>query len=263
MIGEPPPTQGDLHFRAFGVPVRVHPWFWIVMLLLGLNGGGPSDPLETVLWVVVGFVSILVHELGHAFLQTRFGGHPRITLYSFGGLAYCDDCDRAPRSQILISLAGPAAGFLFAAAVVFLVRASGHLIAFLPMSHGQDWSGLTARGFNSAVEQPLLLISAFFEPYASQPLNHLIGDLLQVNILWGIINLFPIYPLDGGRIAREVLTLSNPRQGIIQSLWLSVGTAAFFALLGLSRNSLYTALMFGYLGYSSYQTLRAYQNYRA
>jgi stage IV sporulation protein FB len=140
-----------------------------------------------------------------------------------------------------------------------LVRLSGHLIAFLPMSHGQDWSGLAARGFNAAVEQPLLLLSVFFEPYASAPLNHLIGDLLQINILWGVINLFPIYPLDGGRIAREVFTLGNPRQGIIQSLWLSVGTAALFAAWGLSRDSIYTALMFGYLAYSSYQTLRAYQ----
>jgi stage IV sporulation protein FB len=262
MIGEPAPTQGDLHFRAFGVPVRVHPMFWFVSLLLGLGGSGPAEPLQTVLWVAVVFVSILVHELGHAFLQTRSGGHPRITLYSFGGLAYCDDCDRSPRSQILISLAGPVAGFLFAAAIVLLVRASGHRIAFLPAMPGRDVSALVDRGFDSFVEQPLLLISAFFEPFTSRPLNNLVGDLLQVNILWGVINLFPIYPLDGGRIARELFTLGNPRQGIIQSLWLSVGTAALFAAWGLSRQSIYTALMFGYLAYGSYQTLRAYQNYR-
>jgi stage IV sporulation protein FB len=259
MIGEPPPTQADLHFRAFGVPVRVHPWFWIIMLFLGLNGSGPADPMQTVLWVAVGFISVLVHELGHAFLQTRFGGHPRITLYSFGGLASCEDCDRSPRSQISISLAGPVAGFLFAAAIVLLVRAAGHRIIFLPSLHGDDWSPLAARGFNSAVEQPLLLLSAFFEPFASRPLNHLIADLLQVNILWGVINLFPIYPLDGGRVARELFTLGNPRQGIIQSLWLSVGAAAFLAAWGLSRNSIYMAIMFGYLAYGSYQTLRAYQ----
>jgi stage IV sporulation protein FB len=259
MIGEPPPTQADLHFRAFGVPVRVHPWFWIVSLFLGLGGGGPADPMQTVLWVAVVFVSILVHELGHAFLQTRFGGHPHITLYSFGGLASCDDCDRSPRSQILISLAGPVTGFLFAAAIVLLVRAAGHRIAFLPSLHGDDWSPLAARGFTSAVEQPLLLISAFFEPFASRLLNHLIADLLQINILWGVINLFPIYPLDGGRVARELFTLGNPRRGIIQSLWLSVGAAAFLAAWGLSRDSIYTAIMFGYLAYGSYQTLRAYQ----
>jgi stage IV sporulation protein FB len=263
MIGEPPPTQGDLHFRVFGVPVRVHPMFWVIMLFMGINGSGPADPMQTVLWVAVGFVSILIHELGHAFLQTRFGGHPRITLYSFGGLAYCEDCDRSPRSQILISLAGPVAGFLFAAAIVLLVRISGHLIVFLPSMHGGDLSALAARGFNSVVEQPLLLISAFFEPFVSRPLNNLIGDLLQVNILWGVINLFPIYPLDGGRIAREVLTLGNPRKGIIQSLQLSIGAAALLALWGLSRNSFFTAILFGYLAYSSYQTLQAYRSYQS
>ena len=96
MIGEPAPTQADLHFRAFGVPVRVHPWFWVIALLLGLGGGERADPMETVIWVAVVFVSILVHELGHAFPQRFYGGHPRITLYSFGGLASCDDCDRSP-----------------------------------------------------------------------------------------------------------------------------------------------------------------------
>jgi stage IV sporulation protein FB len=260
MIGEPPPTQADLHFRAFGVPVRVHPWFWIVTLFLGMGGSGPAEPMQTVLWVAVVFVSILVHELGHAFLQTRFGGHPHITLYSFGGLASCDDCDRSPRSQILISLAGPVAGFLFAAAIVLLVRAAGHSIVFaLSPTSGNlsDWE--TGR----LVWQRILLFSAFFEPFASRPLNCLIADLLQVNILWGVINLFPIYPLDGGRVARELFTLGNPRRGIIQSLWLSVGAAAFLAAWGLSRNSIYTAIMFGYLAYGSYQTLRAYQNYQA
>jgi Zn-dependent protease len=260
MIGEPPPTPADLHFRAFGVPVRVHPWFWIVMIFLGLGGGGPADPLQTVLWVVAGFAAVLVHELGHAYLQTRYGGHPRIILYGFGGLAACDDCDRSPRSQILISLAGPVAGLIFATAVVVFVRAAGHRITFLPSPHGNDWSALADRGFDSAVEQPLIFISAFFEPFASRPLNHLVADLLQVNILWGVINLFPIYPLDGGRIAREFLTLRSPRQGIISSLWLSIAAAGTLALWGLSRGSLYTAILFGYLGYSSYQMLQAYQN---
>ena len=259
MFGEPAPTQADLHFRVFGVPVRVHPMFWVMVLILRVSGSGPVDPLETVLWVAVVFVSILVHELGHAFLQHRFGGHPRITLLGFGGLASCDDCDRSPRSQILISLAGPVAGFLFAVAVVILVRASGHLITFMPTLHGRDLSALAARGFDAFVEQPLLFASAFFEPFASRPLNNVVGDLLQVNILWGLINLFPIYPLDGGRIARELFSLGNPRQGIIQSLQLSIGAAALLAIWGLTRQSFYTALLFGYLAYNSYQTLRAYQ----
>ena len=112
MLGEPPPTPADLHFRLFGFPIRVHPFFWVVILILGMGGlgGGQADPVETLIWVAVAFISILVHELGHAVLQRRYGGHPWITLYGMGGLSSCDDCDRSPVSQILISAAGPVAG---------------------------------------------------------------------------------------------------------------------------------------------------------
>src|SRR5204863_121738 len=134
LLVEPPPSQGDLHFRVFGISVRVSPWFWIISLLWGVNASkdpkGNSDPLNTLIVVAVVFVSILVHELGHAFVQRRFGGRPRITLYALGGLASCDDCDRSPRSQILISLAGPAAGFAFAAILLASIRLSGRQVIF-------------------------------------------------------------------------------------------------------------------------------------
>src|SRR3954464_9130641 len=89
-LGEPPASQADLHFRVFGFPVRVHPLFWIVSLLMGL-GSGPADPQRTLVWVAVVFVSVLLHELGHGSVQKFYGGHPWITLYSFGGLASCND----------------------------------------------------------------------------------------------------------------------------------------------------------------------------
>jgi stage IV sporulation protein FB len=247
MIGEPPPTQADLHFRAFGFPVRVHPWFWIVALLLGLGGGERADPFQTVLWVAVVFVAVLVHELGHAFTQRRFGGHPRITLYGVGGLASCDDCDRSPRSQILISLAGPGAGFLFAGVVIAILAATGHLNGFRLSLNPVDWTRYDP--------------NYWLQYQKSSPRDTMVSMLLFVNIFWGILNLLPIYPLDGGRIAREAFTLDNPRRGIVQSLWLSVVTAGLVAAWGLLLNSIYMAALFGFLAYSSYQTLRAYERY--
>src|SRR5688500_3784168 len=99
-LSEPPRSNGDLHFRVFGFPVRVHPYFWLVTAIMGLGSGDEGTaPMELLTWVGVVFVSILVHELGHAFLQRRFGGRPWITLYGLGGLASCDDCDRSPYSQ--------------------------------------------------------------------------------------------------------------------------------------------------------------------
>jgi Zn-dependent protease len=263
LLGEPPPTQADLHFRLFGFPVRVHPFFWIVTLLLGM-GGGPAEPVEVLTWVVVVFVSILVHELGHTFVQRYFGGHPWITLYSFGGLASCGDCDRSPRSQILISLAGPVAGFILAGLVIGAVAISGHVIGFT-LTRGNETGPLMQSlmetlDMDGIVMQPLTAFAAYFEPFHSDPLNHVVADLLQINILWGMINLLPIYPLDGGHIARELFTLGNPRSGMVQSLQLSAGAAALVAVYALTKGDFFLCLMFGFLAYGSFQTLQQYKN---
>jgi len=100
-----------------------------------------------------------------------------------------------------------------------------------------------------------------WEPFESLLANRLIFDLLYVNIFWGLVNLLPIYPLDGGHVARELFTLTNARRGIVQSLWLSVIAAGVMAAFGLSRNSILVTFMFGYLAYASYQTLRAYEQH--
>ena len=84
LLGEPPESQYDLHFSLLGIPVRVHPYFWLVSVLMGWNQG---DAKLALLWVAAVFVSILVHEMGHALVIRYYGWSPRVTLYSFGGLA--------------------------------------------------------------------------------------------------------------------------------------------------------------------------------
>lgn len=261
LLGEPPATQADIHFRLFGFPVRVHPFFWIVALILGMGGigGGDADPTQTLIWVVVVFVSILVHELGHAFMQRRYGGHPWITLYAMGGLAACNDCDRSPRSQVTISAAGPAAGFLLALATLGALRLTGHQAGLLLPGGTIDLDQLQ---IYQAHRLPLLVVDAYWQPLHNHFSNVIVQDLLAINILWGVLNLLPIYPLDGGHISRELLTLgSNPRAGIVRSLWLSVSTAAIVALFGLMRGSIFMALMFGYLAYLNYRSIQAYEGY--
>jgi Zn-dependent protease len=256
-LGEPPPTQADLHFRLFGIPVRVHPMFWVITLLLGLGGSGDAEPLRVLIWVAVVFVSILVHEFGHALTQRHFRGHPWVTLYSFGGLASCSDCERSPRAQLLISFAGPVAGFLFAGVIIAVVALSGHAIGF---ALTKDRVDLESLGVQSLLIQPMAAFVAFLEPLRSQPLNEMILALLQVNILWGLINLLPIYPLDGGQISRELFTLGNPRKGIIQSLQLSIGAGALVAVYALSQREIFLCIMFGVLAYGSFQTLQRYRS---
>ena len=94
---EPPRTAYDLHFRIAGIPIRVHPLFWLAALILGTSGNwdaeGNVDPdagMQLLMWTGVLFVSILVHELGHSFVIRYFGQLPRIVLYMLGGLAITD-----------------------------------------------------------------------------------------------------------------------------------------------------------------------------
>ena len=116
LFNEPPPTPYDLNFHVLGFPVRVHPFFWAGSLLLGL-GITNGDPLRMLIWIGAVFLSIVVHEMGHALAACRQGWQPRITLHAFGGLASYQPTYHTPRVQVLISLAGPLAGFLLAALV--------------------------------------------------------------------------------------------------------------------------------------------------
>ncbi len=133
LFAEPPRTEYDLTFGLFGFPVRVHPMFWLMTLMLGYNLGNPASVL---IWVVAVFLSILVHELGHAAVMRAYGFRPWIVLYGMGGLTCRDSRDDFNSGfyarkydwleQILISVAGPAAGFLLAAVLVAAIFAAGY-----------------------------------------------------------------------------------------------------------------------------------------
>jgi membrane-associated protease RseP (regulator of RpoE activity) len=82
--------------------------------------------------------------------------------------------------------------------------------------------------------------------------------LLWVNTFWGLINLLPVFPLDGGQVAQNILIQYDPLDGARKSLWLSAITGAVIALAAfLLLRSLYIALLFGILAFQSYQMLSA------
>jgi len=77
-----------------------------------------------------------------------------------------------------------------------------------------------------------------------------------VNIFWGVINLMPVYPLDGGNIARNLLVRADPYGGLRKSLRLSLIAGAVVAGIGLIlMRSMYVTLLFGFLAFQSYQLL--------
>jgi stage IV sporulation protein FB len=240
----PPPTRYDLRFSVAGIPVSVHPLFWLIALLFGSSANLILIPI----WVLVIFVSILVHELGHALAFRRYGQRSQIVLHFAGGLTIPEPVSwgssyanvaLTPNQQIFISLAGPGAGFILAALVIMLVAVMGGSV-------------LTTRLFGFL---PLPLNALM--PFGGQVLSVMISMFLWVNIFWGLINLVPVFPLDGGQVARNVLLQVDPVDGVRKSLWLSVIAGGLLALGGLLFfRSLFMALLFGLLAFQSYQSLQ-------
>jgi len=241
---EPPPTRFDLRFTLAGIPVRVHPLFWLVALLFGSASG---DLVALLIWIPAVFLSILVHELGHAFTMRACGRPARVVLYLGGGLTVPEavswgyrqaDVSLTINQEIAVSLAGPAAGFALAALLLAGVVASG------------DSVGLTFLFGLLPYPAPRLPVGGVAEL--------VVDTLLWVNIFWGLINLMPVFPLDGGQVARYAWLKRDPWGGVRKSLWLSVIAGVLVAVVGLALlQSLYVALLFGMLAFQSYQGLQA------
>ena len=162
-----------LTVRLGKIPVRIRGLFLIMAGVLGMSLGAPS---RIAIWIAIVFVSVLVHELGHALVGRMFGLAPQIELHGMGGTtSWIEPRDVGHARGIAISLAGPFAGFAIAA----LLFAAGRL------------------GFHPA--HPLLR-GAF-------------DQALQINLYWGIFNLAPLLPLDGGNVLRGALNLVTKGRG--------------------------------------------------
>jgi Zn-dependent protease len=157
-----------LRFSLFRIPVIVDWWFWLSCILLGggITAQRQEDWIDVAVWSLVVFISIIIHELGHAFAGRRFGANPAIRLHGLGGTTYLPGAEFSRGQSIFVSAAGPMAG-LALGGIVF--------------------------GVNRFVaDDPWLLRIALH--YA-----------IFINIYWTLINLLPIQPLDGGQILREAL----------------------------------------------------------
>ena len=101
-----------LKFSLFRIPIGVEWWFWIVTALLGdaASAHDPQDWALVLVWVAVVFISITVHELGHALVGQKYGASPYIRLHGFGGVTVLPGGHFTRKQHILVSAAGPAAG---------------------------------------------------------------------------------------------------------------------------------------------------------
>lgn len=239
MLFEPNRTKFDIEFKVGKIPVRIHPLFWLITAVLGLSGrmDGIAVAIVVSLWVSAVFVSILVHELGHALVAKRYGWPPHIVLYGMGGLAIYQPSRQTPLQRILIAAAGPGAGFVLAAITGGIVLATGHALDL--------GFGLT---LGSGGELP-------------GRIGLFVQFMMFINLFWGLLNLMPIQPLDGGTITQTLLGKFRPAKAVALSYQVSMVAAGVIAVAGLALlRSPFIAVMFALLGYQSWHMLNQLRN---
>lgn len=204
--------------RIFGIPVSVDLTFLIVAALLSSSWTG-GEPSLLLLGIGVVVFSILIHELGHAFVFRSLGAAPSIRLTGFGGLTSAHSTGRGwPRwGQLVATAAGPAAGFLLAGVAWTLQRT-------LPV--------------------PNLMTLIALEVF------------VYLNVLWSALNLLPIFPLDGGQLLRELLRLFRRRNPERTSVLVSIVVGLAAAGLALSVQEYWGAAIAAYLVFVNWGSLQ-------
>jgi Zn-dependent protease len=184
--------RGLLRFPLFGVPVTID-WTFLMVPLFAVGGGWE----RALTWTAVIFVSVLLHELGHAVAMRAFGLAPRITLYAFGGLTFWPaGAAPSPKQNFVVSGAGPAV----------------------------------------SISLGLVSLVVFVTEPSSPAIASIVRDSLFVNLFWGAINLLPMLPLDGGHMLDTGATIitgtPRPRWVGLVSLVTGVGVAVGALALG-------------------------------
>ncbi len=164
--------------RIWNIPIGLHTsWFLIFGLLTWSLGSGYfpaeypqlSTPIHWLMGLITSilfFLSVLAHELGHALLALRNKISVRsITLFIFGGVAQINEEPRSPGAEFRIAIAGPIVSL--GLALVF------YLLWLLDRSL----------------------------PFLAAPSSY----LLRINLILGLFNMIPGFPLDGGRVLRAII----------------------------------------------------------
>ena len=183
-----------LRFTLFGFPVFIHWMFWLNTALMGgaLGATTPEQMRDVACWMAAVFLSILIHELGHALTMRNYGDrNVGIVMYAFGGLA--QGARRLTRHEdIMVSAAGPALQILVG----------------------------VAAGWSITLWRPV-------SPWAAEILD----AFTVVSIFWALLNLIPVVPLDGGRLCGALLGANRWRQVLTMSL-VCAATMALLSFVG-------------------------------
>jgi Zn-dependent protease len=171
--------------KIAGINVFLH-WTFIVLLLGVLaagirNVGSTENSLNGFWFILLLFLFVLLHELGHALMGKRFGVKTNhITLLPIGGVAAMEHIPEKPWQEMLIALAGPAVNFVLAFLILIILALSG----------------------------PVPAISDWWSPVSN---DNMLYSLFTTNIMLFSFNLIPAFPMDGGRVLRALLSMKFGR----------------------------------------------------
>ncbi|MGC6467069.1 MAG: metalloprotease [Akkermansiaceae bacterium] len=210
-------------FTIFRIPVRVEPWHWLILGLLGSSFGSfetRAGIMAILIFMIAGFFSILIHELGHATTGRKFGAQgTEIVLHGMGGVAIFPQARFSRIQSFLVTLAGPGIQILLGLVAYALI-------------------GYTELG-------------------AIQGLGQFLFALMFVSIFWALLNCVPVWPLDGGQMLGAIL---GPRK---EALLHQVSMISAIVLAVLSINYLTLGpLLFGYLAYVNFQRYKMITDWR-
>lgn len=172
--------------------MKVHVSFLLVFALFAFPNAGQEHFLTIFLWdslfIILLFLCVILHEFGHALMARRFGvGTREIILLPVGGLALLNHLPEKPGQELLIALAGPAVnvGIALLLSLYFIIFPLSDLLPYAYLSNGPT-------------------------PVFSHP-QLIIPILAATNVMLGLFNLLPAFPMDGGRVLRALLALRMPR----------------------------------------------------
>ena len=210
--------------RIAGIEIKIHVTFFLLLAWIGFGyyrAGGTPAAIDGLLFVVLIFVCVLLHELGHALAAARYGiKTPDITLLPIGGVARLERMPEKPSEEIVVTVAGPAVNVLIAVVL---------------------WIGIG-------------LTSGFPDPQALQETGLSMSvRLLAVNVWLVIFNAIPAFPMDGGRLLRALLAMRmNYARATQIAASIGQGIAFLFFILGLWWNPMLLLIaVFVYFGASS------------
>ena len=211
-------------FRLFSIPIQIRGSFLLISLLLGWGAQNLVPPqlawFAVLIWMVVVAISVLIHELGHALTGRAFGLEPRVELHGMGGTTSWAGRGRdlGPARSIVVSLAGPAVG---------IVVGSFALVATIVLAHTLG-------------------------PIATT----LLSFVVWVNLGWGLLNLLPMLPLDGGNVMASALEAIMKGRGRRTARIVSIVVAVAAGAVAVALGSIFSAMLCGLFVFTNFQALR-------